>query len=90
VIVHKSVVKSCQILVVRSSRVGLVHQRDLARDSSPLEFAAKRLITSLTLVLFPLKEFVGESKMRLNDDIQSSCSDEAAAVDVNGCYNAWN
>ena len=89
-IVHRSVVKSCQKLVVRSSRVGLVHQRDLARDSSPFEFAAKRLVTSLTLILFPLKQLVSESEMRLNDDIQSSCSDKAAEVYVNDYPNVWN
>ncbi len=57
------------IQVVRSSGIGLVHQRDLARDGGPLEFAAKRLIASLTLILFPFEEFVSEAKMRLDDDV---------------------
>ena len=38
-----------------SPRVGLVHEGDFARYSGPLEFAAKRFVASLTLVLFPLE-----------------------------------
>lgn len=63
---------------MRSSRVGLVHQRNLARDSGPLKLTAKRLVASLTLVLFPLEQFVGEAKMRLDNNVQSSRSDKAA------------
>ena len=63
---------------MRSSRVRLVHQRDLACNSGPLKFAAKRFITSLTLVLFPLQKFVSESKVWLDDDVESAGSDEAA------------
>lgn len=37
------------------SGIGFVHQRDLARDGSPLQFAAKRFFASLTLVLFPFE-----------------------------------
>lgn len=52
-----------------SSRVGFVHERDLARHGGPLEFATERLVASLTLVLLPLEKFVGESQMRLDDDV---------------------
>lgn len=67
--------------MIHSSRVWLVHQRDLARNSGPLELAAKRLVSSLTLVLFPLKKFVRKSQMWLNDDIQAPSSHEAASFD---------
>jgi hypothetical protein len=35
-------------------------------------------VSSLTLVLLPLEEFVGEAEVRLDDDVESSCADEAA------------
>lgn len=41
-----------------SPGVRLVHQRDLAGDGGPLQLAAKRFVASLTLVLFPLQQFV--------------------------------
>lgn len=71
--------KSFQKLVVSSSRVGLVHERDFARHSGPLEFAAKRFIASLTLVFFPFEKLVCESKVWLDDNVQSSCSYKTAA-----------
>jgi hypothetical protein len=67
-------------------RIRLVHQRNFARDSGPLEFAAERLVASLTLKLLPLKEFVGESKVRLDYNIQAPGSDEAAGKDQYTVY----
>lgn len=77
--------KSCHKNINRvSPRIGLVHQRDFARDGSPFQLTSKRLVASLTLVLFPLEQFIGKSKMGLNDNIQSSCSHKATvAMDVN-------
>jgi hypothetical protein len=60
-----------------SLRIGLVHQRDFARNSGPFELAAQRLIASLTLILLPLKEFVCESKMWLDYNVQAPGSHEA-------------
>jgi hypothetical protein len=61
-----------------SLRVGFVHKRNLARDSRPFKFSSKRLAASLALELFPFEEFVCETKVWLNDYIQSSRSYKAA------------
>ena len=63
-----------------SSGIGLVHQRDFARDGSPLQFAAKRFVASLTLVLFPLEQFIRESKMRLDYYIKTPGPHKAAGI----------
>jgi hypothetical protein len=63
-------------------RIRFVHQSNLACDSGPFEFAAKRFVASLTLKLLPLEKFVGESKMWLDYYIQTPGSDKAAVSKV--------
>ena len=54
VVVQVRVVSSRKV-VKSLSGVGLVHKSNLTRYSCPLQVAAKRLVASLALVLFPLE-----------------------------------
>lgn len=72
----------------RSSRpsslasVGPIHRSNLASNRGPLELSPDRLAALLTLQFFPLEQFVRESQVGLNDHIEASRSDEAAAASV--------
>jgi len=63
-----------------SARVGLIHERNLPRNSRPLELAFQGLIPLLLLELFPFQKLVGEAQVWLDDDVQSSCADETAII----------
>lgn len=76
--VHYSLLNEMTYFNLALFRIRLVHERDLARYCSPFELTAKRFIASLTLEFLPLQEFVSESEMGLNDDIQAPGSDETA------------
>jgi hypothetical protein len=69
-----------QVGSATSLGVGLVHQRDLTRNSGPLELAAERFVASLTLKLLPFEQLVGEAKMRLDNNVQAPGSDKAATI----------
>jgi hypothetical protein len=62
-----------------SPRVRFVHESNLPGDSRPFEFAFQRPVSLLLLELFPFEKLVCKTKMWLDDDVQSSGTDEAAA-----------
>lgn len=63
-----------------SSRVWLVHRRNLSRDSGPLELSLYRLGPLLLQMLIPFHELVYEAQMWLNYNIQTAGAYKTAAV----------
>jgi hypothetical protein len=51
------------------SRIRLIHQCNLARNTGPFQFSPERLSSFLLLLFVPFEEFVDEAEVGLDYDV---------------------